>query len=156
MVWDIVWVLGLRREKFSTTIWLVAMRVVTDITKIRYLRKTKRRSVLERRLKLYGLKKINPSRGQQRTHTDSLANERDRKRCLRDLLSNKKEEDSLSQQDRDGHSQLLSPGCEGDNRDLWDRRTTPNQNKNVYQLWDPILSVHSLCSGTLFAANNAT
>lgn len=36
---DMVWVLGLRNEKLSTTIWLVAMRVVTHMTKIRYLRR---------------------------------------------------------------------------------------------------------------------
>lgn len=58
-----------------------------------------------------------------REHTiDSLADERNRKRRLRDLLSNKEEEDSLSQQDRDGHSQLLSPSCEGHKGDLGDRR----------------------------------
>lgn len=57
------------------------------------------------------------SRGQQTTQTDLLANERNRKRRLRDLLSNKKEEDSLSQQDRDGYSQLLSPSCEGETED---------------------------------------
>lgn len=75
------------------------------------------------------IKDNKPSRGQQRTHTDSLADERDRERGLRDLLSNKKEEDSLSQQDRDGHSQLLSPSCEGDNRDLGHRE--PNQIKKI-------------------------
>ncbi|KAK5601029.1 hypothetical protein CRENBAI_005264, partial [Crenichthys baileyi] len=34
---------------------------------------------------------------------------RDRERCLRDLLSNEKQEDSLSQEDRNGDGQLLSP-----------------------------------------------
>lgn len=50
--------------------------------------------------------------GYKRT-TDSLADQRNRKGSLRHLLSNKEEEDSLSQQDRDGHSQLLSSSCEG-------------------------------------------
>lgn len=59
---------------------------------------------------------------QKKAHSDSLADERDRKRGLRDLLSNEKEEDSLSQQHRDGHSQLLSPSCEGDNRNSGDRK----------------------------------
>ncbi len=88
--------------------------------------------MLDRGLKLHALKtQKRPSRGQQRTHTDSLADERDRERCLRDLLSDKEEEDSLSQQDRDRHSQLLSPSCEGDNRDLGD--TGPHQIKKSYQ-----------------------
>lgn len=56
----------------------------------------------------------------RRTHADSLADERDRKGRLRDLLSNEEKEDSLSQQDRDGNSQLLSPGCEEDIRGLGD------------------------------------
>lgn len=76
-------------------------------------------------------------RGQQTTHSDSLADERDRERCLRDFLSNKKEENSLSQQDRDGHSQLLSPSCEGDNRDLGDSRAHQiklKQTKKTHQM----------------------
>lgn len=87
-------------------------------------------SMLERGLMLFGLMKgdLKPCDTERtKTHTDSLANERDGKRRLRDLLSNKEEEDSLSQQDGDGHSQLLSPSCEGDNRDLGDKR--PHQIK---------------------------
>lgn len=70
------------------------MRVVTDMTKIKYLGK-KLNTICEREedqtAEMYKV--------QQRTRSDSLANERDRKRRLRNLLSNKKEEDSLSQQD---------------------------------------------------------
>lgn len=76
-------------------------------------------------VELFGPKRNKPSRGQQRIHTDLLANERDRERGLRDLLSNKKQEDSLSQQDRNGHCQFLSSSCEWDNRDLG--RTTSVQ-----------------------------
>ena len=35
---DMVWVLGVRREKLSTIIIFVTMMVVTDITKITYLK----------------------------------------------------------------------------------------------------------------------
>lgn len=66
------------------------------MTKIRYLRKTAeticvREEAQTKEAEMFG--------GQQRTHSNSLANERDRKRRLRNLLSNEKEEDSLGQQD---------------------------------------------------------
>lgn len=41
-------------------------------------------------------------------HRDSLSNKRYRERCFRNLLSDQKEEDSLSQEDGDGHGYLLS------------------------------------------------
>lgn len=42
---------------------------------------------------------------------DSLANERDRERRLGDLLSDEEQKDGLSQQDGNGHGQLLSSSC---------------------------------------------
>ena len=100
---------------FSTTIWFVAMSVVTDMTKIRYLRKTKNRPVLET---VCDKRRKHPAEV-GREHTDSLANERHRERGLRDLLSDEDEEDSLSEQDGDCHRQLLSTGCEGERQLLY-------------------------------------
>lgn len=96
--------LGLRREKFSTTTQFMTISVATVITKSRYLRPEGERQRVGRA--------ISWARPSTQAGGHSLANEGDAEGRGGHLLADQDEEDRLGQQDRDADRALLATGCQ--------------------------------------------